>query len=289
MWTVLLAGAFTLAAPRGVPADTTFSVPADARIEIENLDGSVEVRAWDRDAVRFAADPSDRGRIRIRHSGSLVRIEATRRYGNRRDGDYVLTVPLAATLRIVGPFADVRVDGVQGAITVETVRGDIAVRGGNGLVELHSVEGDVTLDGARGRVVLGTVNEGIRASNIEGELLAESVNGDVELLGIASGDVVASSVNGDIDYRGEIRDDGRYGLTTHNGDVTVRIPETADATVTISTFNGEIDSTLPIMVTEIRRNRRLTFTLGRGTARVDLESFNGTIRLRRPADRSTED
>jgi hypothetical protein len=36
------------------------------------------------------------------------------------------------------------------------------------------------------------------------------------------------------------------------------------------------------LVGELRRGRRATYTLGAGGADVELESFGGTIRLRRP-------
>lgn len=285
MLDALLVGAVALLTAPAQQTDTTFPVSRDARIEIENFDGSVEVRAWDRTAVRVTAAHAARDRVEIRHTGPVVRIESSGRRGPPRGASYVVTVPAAAALRIAGPFSDVSVGGVRGDIVVETVRGDVRVRGGDGLIELRSVEGEVVLEGARGRVTLAAVNEAIRASDVAGDIFAETVNGDVTLERIASADVVASTVNGDIAYDGEVRDDGRYRLTTHNGDISIGIPEGANATVTVATYNGEIDSALAVTVAELRRGGPSSLTVGRGTARVELESFNGTIRLRRPAGR----
>jgi DUF4097 and DUF4098 domain-containing protein YvlB len=93
--------------------------------------------------------------------------------------------------------------------------------------------------------------------------------------------VDANTVNGDISYEGTIRPNGRYRLATHNGDVTVVVPDGADALVSVSTFQGDFASDFPITLRE-RHGKRFEFTLGKGSARLELESFQGTIELRRP-------
>ena len=61
------------------------------------------------------------------------------------------------------------------------------------------------------------------------------------------------------------------------------IPESTNATFTVRTYNGEFSSNLQTKaVGEIRRGRRATYSLGNGGAEVELESFGGSIRLRRP-------
>ena len=64
----------------------------------------------------------------------------------------------------------------------------------------------------------------------------------------------------------------------------------ANATVSIATFNGEFESEFPVTLTEARKGKRFSFTLGSGSAQVTLESFQGTIRLVRPGTlRNRED
>ena len=61
------------------------------------------------------------------------------------------------------------------------------------------------------------------------------------------------------------------------------LPETTNATFTVRTYNGDFSSNLPTKtVGDVRRGRRATYTLGSGGAEVELESFGGTVRLRRP-------
>ncbi|MBI4419506.1 MAG: DUF4097 family beta strand repeat protein [Gemmatimonadetes bacterium] len=280
----MLLAALTVAATLAAQqTDTTIPARAGTRLEIENFGGSSVVRTWDRPAIRIVADHSGRDRIEIRDLGTVLTVKSQSRYGAQRTVDYSITVPVRTDLSISGVYNDVTVSGVKGAISAETVNGQIHVTGGDGYISLHSVEGEVSLADAKGRIELGSVNAGIRVRNAEGDITAESVNGDVTLDGITSARVDATSINGEIRYQGTIQDGGRYGFSTHNGDITVSVGESANATVLVSTYSGEFESSFPVKLTQTRRNR-FQFLLGSGSARLDLESFQGTIRLGRPGE-----
>jgi DUF4097 and DUF4098 domain-containing protein YvlB len=277
-----------LAAPASARAlDTTFTIPAGARVEIENFAGDVVVRTWDRNAVRVVASREERDRTQVRTTGAVVRIESGQRRGPSRIIDYEVTIPASAALRVSGPYADVSIDGAGGDITVETVKGDVRVRGGNGQISLRSIEGAISLERARGRISLSAVNDDIRGVQLEGEITAETINGDIKLEAIRSGNVSASTINGTLTYEGTIRDQGRYALTTHNGNLVLVVPEGTNAAVSVATFNGKVESALPISLTETKRGQRFHFTIGNGSARIELESFNGTVHLKRPGGART--
>ncbi|MEJ2503154.1 MAG: DUF4097 family beta strand repeat-containing protein [Gemmatimonadota bacterium] len=135
---------------------------------------------------------------------------------------------------------------------------------------------------ARGRVEAVSVNEEVTLSDVEGEIYVETTNGDISIENVRSGSTRATTVNGDIDYAGSIEGDGHYVFATHNGDLSVTVPENANATVSVSTYHGEFESDFPVRLTGTTRDRQFNFTLGSGSARVELESFNGEIMLRRP-------
>jgi hypothetical protein len=61
--------------------------------------------------------------------------------------------------------------------------------------------------------------------------------------------------------------------------VTFGMPARVDATISVSTFSGDFESDVPVQLTEQRRGRQFSFTLGSGSARVELQSFSGDIRL----------
>ena len=104
------------------------------------------------------------------------------------------------------------------------------------------------------------------------------------MTGIDSKIVDASTVNGTIVYEGKLVDGGHYSLGTHNGDLLLGIAEPANATFTIRTFQGSVSTELTLEgynAADARRGRRVTGTLGNGSADVNLETFGGSIRLRK--------
>jgi hypothetical protein len=104
------------------------------------------------------------------------------------------------------------------------------------------------------------------------------------MTGIQSKSVEATTTNGNIIYEGTLADGGMYTFTTHNGDLSLGIPDTSSATFTVRTYNGEFRTDLPLegmSREDMRRGKRVTMTLGKGSADVTLESFGGSIRVRK--------
>ncbi|HKG96115.1 MAG TPA: DUF4097 family beta strand repeat-containing protein [Gemmatimonadaceae bacterium] len=272
--------------------DTTVSVSGDVRIVVTNFGGTITVKTWDKNAVRLVARLSRRDYVMMRATESTVRVQSGSRRGVSLAQDYELTVPANADLGLSGTYTDVDVEGVRGAVRVETVQGDVRVRGGSGVVALKSVQGHVSLEDAKGtRVELNATNEGVRVRNVSAERLAvETVNGDIVLDKVDSPDVEGVTVNGNIWYEGTVRDRGQYLFATHNGRVDVGVAEGTNATVSVATYGGQFSSAFPVNRGDDRRSsRRFTFQLGNGSARLDLESFQGGIRLRRPGAAAPRD
>ncbi len=281
MLTTLLTAALMSAAV-AQQTDTVFAVRQGSRLTIENFSGRVVVRTWSRNEMRVVADHSSRTAIAINMRGADVELEAESRRGVPTAVDYEITVPVQTDVSIEGTFTDADVRGVQGEVTVETVQGQIVVEGGSGFVSLESVQGDIELTGATGKIDVQSVNGVMRLTSVAGEIYVEGVNGSVILTDINSSDVEATTTNGNISYDGSIEDDGRYSFSNHNGDVTVAIPAGTNATVNVYTFGGDFETTFPVTLAETRRQgRRYRFTIGKGGARIELESFNGRLRLRR--------
>ena len=253
------------------PTDQTVQVAKGTKLDINNFAGDVIVKVWDKDAVRVEVNNSDRETVDIKQVEQSLRIRSrSTRGGPPRSLDYTISVPSW-------------MEGVGGDVSVETTHGDVKVRGGSGFVSLKSVQGEITLEKAKGRVEVRAVNESIRLADISGDLSAESTNGSIILDRIDSGNVDLYTVNGNISYDGAIKEKGLYRLTTHNGLIAMPIADKANASLTVRTYNGSFRSTFPIGDPD-KRNKRFSVTLGNGSAHVELESFGGTIALRRPTD-----
>jgi hypothetical protein len=199
--------------------------------------------------------------------------------------DYQITVPRWMPVNLSGTYLDATIEGTTAEVTVETVHGNARVTGGNGAVSLRSVEGVITVDKASGRVQATTVNEGIRITNVSGEITAETTNGDIFIDNATTSNLEAFTVNGEVTFNGTIRDNGAYRLGTHNGDIRVGLGGANNATVFVRTFQGDFTADFPVQLPEGQNARsgskRFNFTLGSGSARIELQSFGGDIVLGR--------
>jgi DUF4097 and DUF4098 domain-containing protein YvlB len=267
------------------PLDQTVQVARGTKLDVNNFAGDVSIKVWDKDAVRVEANPTDRESIDIRNGDQVLTIRShSLRGGRPRSLDYTISVPSWMAISVSGTYADVTLDGVGSDVTIDTTRGDINVTGGSGFISLKSVQGEITLAKAKGRVEIRGVNESIHLADINGDLSAETTNGSILLDRIDSGNVDLYTVNGNISYDGPIRDKGVYRLTTHNGMIAMAVPEKANMALTVRTYNGGFRSTFPVKLDGETPRKRFTLTLGNGGAHVELESFGGTIALRRPGE-----
>src|SRR5216110_99914 len=264
--------------------DTTFAVTAGATISVNNFGGGITVHGWTENRVKVHGETGRRGRVEVSLVGNTVVVKTGSREGAPSVIDLDITVPQSMELNLSGTYADITVDGVQGPISAETVNGEVNVRGGKGIITLHSIQGSVTLADASGRIEVNSVNEDVELTNVSGEIKLETTNGSVMMTGIQSSSVDAGTINGDVVYEGTVKDGGSYSFGSHNGDISVSIPEGANVTVTTATANGDIDASFALPLTSTTGKHRKTFKIGSGSARMELESFQGDINMRRPQE-----
>jgi DUF4097 and DUF4098 domain-containing protein YvlB len=266
-------------APR---TDRTVTVAKGSRLTVSNDAGEVVLKTWDRDSLRVQAAHNARTTIDIQTTGNMVTVRS-KPSGGPGGVDYEITAPAWLPVKVSGTFIYIGIEGVQNEVSAETVKGDIVVKGGSGFITAKSIQGEVIVEDAKGKINASSVNEGIRISGSVGEIVADTTNGDVVLTKVDAKSVEVTTVNGDVRYEGSIVAGSLYRLSTHNGDITMILPESTNATFAVRTYNGDFSSNLGTkLVGELRRGRRATYTLGTGSADVELESFGGTVRLRRP-------
>jgi len=301
MTNIIMIGALALAAQQ---TDTTFAVRPNGSVSVENFGGSVTVTGWDRPQMRVVAHHSSRTGLEISTAGPRVEIEVNSRFGPGQ-AEIELTVPRTFGVSAEGVNTAMRVTDVHGDISLETVNGPITIRGSRGRVNAESVQGLVSIENANGRISATSVNQGVFIRNATGELNIEAVNGPVLLYGIDSRRVSAETVNGAVELDGRVYNDGNYSLATHNGRITMVIPEGANARVSVYTFNGRVNAsfmelpaaaprsprppgtrTQPPQPPQPPHSGRYSFTIGSGGATIELETFGGSIQLVRPGELS---
>jgi DUF4097 and DUF4098 domain-containing protein YvlB len=262
--------------------DTAVAVQPGTRLRIDNYGGEIVIRAGSDNRVRVRADHGSRDHVVLEPRAGTLTIKAENRRGPPQSVDFQITVPKWMPVTVSGLYTDVSVEGTESDVMVETTQGEVRCVGGKGFISLKSVEGSVTIRGARGRVEASSVNESIDIQDVVGDIDAETVNGDISLIVIDATRVSATTVNGDMEYEGTIKDGGLYSFASHNGDIDVSLPENANVAVTASTYQGEFESWIPVRVEKISSKHRFNFTIGKGSARLEVESFQGDISLREP-------
>jgi len=271
--------------------DTIVQTNGATGLELEVFQGQVVVQTWDRDAVRIQADHSGSNTVSIRRQGDLITVEpdVERGYGFAHTMDFELTVPRGFDLSLEGVGLGVDIAGVEGEIEVTTAHGPITVRGGRGSIVLESVNGPVHLEGARGDMEVVGVSGGVTIRDCSGDIYAESVGGDLIFENVTSSDVEAGTVGGALRYEGTIENGGHYTFGSHAGSITLHLPSNMNAEIETLTLAGDIEIDFPGAPSEPERGRgvrglrkkEMAFQVGNGSARIEAETFAGTIRILR--------
>jgi len=278
----LTAGAAAPGALAAQDVDTTIAVRSGARFELTSVSGSVKIQTWGRPQIRVVAE-TDGARVDIDASGGGVSVRTIPRRGEG-DVDFTITVPTNTPLEVHAISADIDVNAVCGEATLGSISGGVTLRCANGDVQVESVSGDVQASDVRGHLEINSTSGDVDVRGARGDVSARSVSGDVSLDHVDGQDVRAETVSGDVGFAGPIHDGGRYGFHSHSGDLTVRPEGDFNAQVSVSTFSGDMESDWPMTINPnggMVHPREWEFTIGSGSAKLTLESFSGTIYLRR--------
>lgn len=268
--------------------DTTFAVTNGARLDVSNFGGEIVVHTWNQNNVHLRASHSSRSAVTVSNSGSTVLVRTEGRRGPPSMVDLDVTVPSWMAMTLSGTYTDISVEGAGGSVQAQSVQGDIDVTGGTGSVELKTVQGGVTLGKTRGRIDVNSVQGDIEISDAAGDVTVETVNGDITLARTDATNLDVNTVSGDVIYDGSFKGGGTYQLSTHSGDVTVVVPPTASLSGAVETFNGDFDPSFKVDTVRAGRHR-FTFTIGRGgNGRLEIDTFSGDIKLRRPGEVNLE-
>ena len=179
----------------------TYPLRAGGSFQLRNVNGSVEVSGWERDAVEVRAvksarrDPRDLQRVRIEVEAKSDWVAVHTRYpydeGVEVYVEYRVRVPQRVFLsKIATVNGAVRVSGVEATGELRTVNGNIEVFDSAGRLSTHTTNGSVRLE--------------LRRLEAGGPMALETVNGSVVLAlpADAAADLEVRTLNGD--FRSEL-------------------------------------------------------------------------------------
>ena len=291
----LLAGLLALSAPvwAATPIDEVRGLDPDGRVDIENLKGRIQVRAWEKPEVRISGSlgegveklvvEGDAGHLVVK-----VQYPKGRVWGGKPSAgtDLQLTVPLRAALEINSVSANVDVTGVASSkLSIDSVSGNVFVAAAPAEVDVESVSGDLRLTVNSGQVEVQTVSGKVELrGRMQGEIKAETVSGDIDVTvnGERIRELAASTVSGDAVLRSALARGADVRLESVSGNLLLLLPRDLSAQVEAESFSGTLKAPgAKVNKPEHGPGSSISHRYGAGDGEIRIETFsgNGEIRL----------
>jgi hypothetical protein len=273
------------------PIDETRPLDARGRIDIDNLKGRIEVRAWDREEVKISGSLGE-GVEKLVIEGDRQHLVVQVRYpkgggwGGDKSGptELLLSVPRRADLEIESVSANVHVTGVAPSLlSIDSVSGDVAAAAAPAKASVATVSGDLILTLNSADVDVQSVSgDMVLRGRLNGEIDAETVSGDVEIA--VNGEHIqrlkANAVSGDVSIHTALAPKGEIRAETVSGDLLLRLPRDVSAQARGESFSGNLKATG--VTVEKRQGPGSSFSTryGGGSGEISLQTFSGNAEIR---------
>lgn len=284
--------ALSAAAGAATPIDQTRALDARGRVDIENIKGRIQVRAWERNEVKISGTLGDGVEKLVVEGDSehlVVKVQYPRNsgWGGNKSGptDLQLTVPVRAELEIDSVSAEVDVSGVASSkLSIDSVSGSVSVAAAPGEVDVESVSGDLRLTVNSGDVQAQTVSGGIiLRGRMKGQIKTETVSGDIDVAvnGERVRELSSSTVSGDAEVRTALASKGEIRMESVSGNLSLALPKNLSAQVSGESFSGDLRAPgARIERPEHGPGASFNTRYGAGEGEIRLETFSGNAELR---------
>lgn len=270
------------------PIDQTRPLDPRGRVEIDNLKGRVEVRAWDRSFVAISGSLGagvEKFTVEGDESALRIKVKYPNRASNTEPTVLIVQVPLQAQLEVSTVSADIDVHGVAPReLSLQSVSGDIVANGAPRRASVESVSGDLVLTFNSGDVDASAVSGDLSLSGrLVGEVAVETVSGNmrVDSKGERLHRVSASTVSGDVELKLGLAAGGEVSMESVSGDLTLVAPRDLSAQVTGESFSGDLSAPgAKIAREEFGPGSSFRTRYGTGKGEVRIETFSGDATLR---------
>jgi len=215
----------------------SYPVSAQAELSLSNVNGSIEIVAWDKNEIALEAEKRARSTDDL--PKILINIDAT------PDHLIVKTEHLRT--------------GWFGSEVKGSVHYKLHVPIGISLREIHSVNSNITIHEVHGEVVAHTVNGNIRVNDITTSAKLHTVNGNIEASVASSGKERTISTK------------------TVNGSCKLSLPIDIAADVYASTVNGHVNCSIPLTLVKTSRTKLEGHMGQGVAATIEAKTVNGNI------------
>ena len=238
---LVLAAAASTAWADSETFEKAYSLEGVTRVRVENVNGSVELKTWERNYIRVTAVKS----------GTAWALENT-------------------VVRVTQPGPEIRIQ----TISLHSPHLFSFLFGGH---RLAKVEYEL-LAPVGTPMHIETVNGGVRVEGRRADLRAETVNGNVDLRDIKGGPVRAETVNGRITLACDSEaEDTR--LETVNGSIEASFPAASSIRYRLSSINGRLEAGDREARSHGFGGQKLEGEFNGGRSLVHAETVNGGIRI----------
>ena len=284
----LLALALPLAATAQTRVDSHHAVNSDANLRIYmETGGTIRITGWAKDSVVFSGT-TDAGLPELEfgtaQEGKAAKGGIWTDKKGKGEVDLDIRIPEGATLWVKTTGASVQIDDVSGGVDVYTVSGNVTFTGSPKQLYAESMGGEVSITGE---------SRSIRAKTGKGPITFRGSVEDVTLITVAGKITVSGprlrqghfeSVTGDIVFDGALEPGSWVGFQTHSGRVEMTLPRDAGADCVVTTIEGElqVDFDMPeALERDGAQGPEKEFTIGDGGANVKIQTFDGSVAIRR--------
>jgi DUF4097 and DUF4098 domain-containing protein YvlB len=255
------------AGAKGVASDLEVYLPGNASLELTAGRGDVSLSQHTGD-VKVTAQRGDvtlnqvTGNVNVTsRKGSLHASNVTGKLtAEGRLDDLTLESISGAVLVTADIFGDTRLSKLEKGAAIRTSRTDLEFAGLEG--ELTMDSGDLQGDGLAGPLSLSTKAKDVTLRNWKGDVHISDDNGDIDLESGAAADL------------------GNLELTTHHGDVHLRLPAKANFQYQAVTRHGDIHTDFESVRAENHTgSSTATGTVGKGGVKISVTSDTGDIEI----------
>lgn len=241
-----------------------YPLAAHGTLDLSNVNGSITIETWDRSDVEVRADKIVKSQSEDEANKTLARLK-------------VIVDAKPNRLRVEARFPKNH-GGLAGWLSgraVQSVKVEFRVRiPREADLRIENVNGGITLSGGKGDLRLTTINGSVTATGADGTVTLESTNGSITAHG-TRGSLEASTVNGRVEAELSDLGEGKTSLASTNGGITLRLPASARANLSASTTNGRVRCDLDVAGTTKRT--RVEGTLNGGGAEIEVSTVNGSV------------
>ena len=250
-----------------------FNVQGKPVITVQNAMGRIQVRAWDKPEVLVAGEKASASvEVDTEQVGNRIEI-ATRVISENAApealrADYEISVPAESELQVRSDSGNVTVDSVHGDMSFDTVAADVSLQDVDGYLVIKSIGGSTV------------------CTRCSGRLDATSISGNFQLLQPTMDNVRVQTSSGNILFDGGFMNRGIYVLKNYSGTIEVRFSSSDSFDVRATSLYGNVINQAPVVPDRHNmpapRNgmaKSLFGSMNDGRAKVELSSFNGTIKI----------